>query len=298
MMRITAFAAGLAAAVVLSLPAQAATDWAKVGEALGKVGSVQPGGVYRVGLGRSDLKVTVDGVAVKPSLALGSWVAFQEMGDHAMVMGDLVLTGDEVHPVMAALVEGGINVTAVHNHLLRGSPMTFYMHIDGQGDPVKLAAAIHKGLALSATPMGAAPPAAAPPPLDMDVAGFETALGGYKGTPNGGVLQFTIPRKAAPSAHGMAVPPSMGSGEAINVQPTGGGKVAVTGDFVMTSEEVRPVMQALLAGGIEVTALHNHMLDDQPHLFFMHFWANDDQAKLAKALRAGLDHVAIAPPGK
>jgi hypothetical protein len=286
---------GFGAAALLALPAQAATDWAAVGKALGKDGAVQAGGVYRVGLPRSDLKVTLDGVAIKPALALGSWVAFREMGAQAMVMGDLVLTHDEVNPVMKALEDNGIEITALHNHLLRSSPATMYMHVDGHGDAVKLATALHQALALSKTPMGASPPPASPaPPLDLDTAKLDQALGA-KGTVNGGVYQFTIPRGDAPKSDGMAIPTAMGSGIAINFQPTGGGKAAITGDFVLIANEVNPVIRALEAGGIEVTAVHNHMLDDQPRLFFMHFWANDDAQKLAAGLHTALSHVKVKP---
>lgn len=283
------------AAVALASSAQAATDWAAVGKALGKTGSLQAGDVYRVGLPRSDLKVTLDGVAIKPALALGSWVAFREMGDQSMVMGDLVLTHDEVNPVMKVLEANGIEITALHNHLLRSSPATMYLHIDGHGDAVRLATALHLALALSKTPLGPAPPAPAAAPLALDTAALDRTLGA-KGAANSGVYQFSIPRAEAPKSDGMALPPAMGSAIAINFQPTGGGKAAITGDFVLIADEVNPVIRALQASGIEVTAIHNHMLDDEPRLFFMHFWANDDAAKLAKGLRAALDHVAIVRP--
>jgi hypothetical protein len=255
-----------------------------------------PGGVYRVGLPRSDLKVTLDGAEVKPALALGSWLAFQNIGEHqAMVMGDLVLTAEEVSPVMNKLVEGGIDITALHNHLLRSSPATLYMHVRGHGDPVKLATTLHIALAESKTPFqaaasGTAQPAAAQ--IDLDTAAIDQRLGA-KGVINGGVYQFNIPRAEAIADDGMAVPISMGTAIAINFQPTGGGKAAVTGDFVLVAKEVNPVLKELLGHGIEMTALHSHMLDDQPRLFFMHFWANDDAQKLAKGLRAALDKVNI-----
>ena len=286
---------GLALAATLAWPVHAATDWTAVGKALGKEGSVQAGGVYRVGLPRSDLKVTLDGVAIKPALALGSWLAFRDMGDHAMVMGDLVLTQDEVNPVMKVLEENGVEITALHNHLLRASPATMYMHVDGHGDAVKLASVLHMALAQSKTPFGApsTAPAAPAAPLDLDTAKIDEALGA-KGTTNGGVYQFSIPRAQPPMSDGMPIPPSMGSAIAINFQPTGGGKAAITGDFVLTADEVNPVIRALRSGGIEVTALHNHMLDDEPRQFFMHFWANDDAQKLAKGLRTALDQVKIA----
>jgi hypothetical protein len=275
--------------------AVAADDWqAQVGEALGKNGTAAPGGVYRVGLPRTDLKVTLDGVELKPGFALGGWLAFERMGDQGMVMGDLVLTENEVNPVMTKLAVGGIDVTALHNHLLRNQPFTMYMHVLGHGDPVKLAAALHAALAESKTPLSAAPAAAAaPPPIDLDTTAIDQILGA-KGTNNGGVYQFSVPRAEPIKDNGMDVPPPMGSAIAINFQPTGGGKAAITGDFVLIAKEVNPVLRALRDHGIEVTAIHNHMLDDQPHLYFMHFWANDDARKLAEGLKAALAQINIA----
>src|SRR5689334_2654763 len=273
--------------------AVAADDWhAQVGEALGKAGAAAPGGIYRVGLPRTDLKVTLDGVELKPGFALGGWLAFEKMGDQGMVMGDLVLTMDEVAPVMTKLAAGGIEMTALHNHLLRNQPFTMYMHIQGNGDPVQLAAVLHAALAESKTPLSAAPAAVASP-IDFDTAAVDQTLGA-KGTNNGGVYQFSIPRAEPIKDDGMDVPPSMGSANAMNFQPTGGGKAAITGDFVLIAKEVNPVLRALRDHGIEVTAIHNHMLDDQPHLFFMHFWANDDARKLAEGLKAALAQINIA----
>jgi hypothetical protein len=292
--RLTTAAALTALTAMLALaPAHANPNWDSVGEALGKKGAELPGGVYRVGLPRSDLKVTLDGVAIKPALALGSWLAFQAMGDNAMVMGDLVLTQDEVSPVMKRLVEGGIEITALHNHLLRAEPMTMYMHVEGHGDPVKMAGELHAALALSKTPLGQSGGGGAAQTVDLDTAALDKALG-HAGKANGGVYQFSISRAESPTDGGMAVPTSMGTAIAINFQPTGDGKAAITGDFVLIASEVNPVLQALRENGIEVTAIHNHMLNDQPRLFFMHFWANDDAGKLARGLKAALDKVNLA----
>jgi hypothetical protein len=266
---------------------------AQVGQALGKTGSAAPGGVYRVGLPRTDLKVTLDGVALRAGFALGGYLAFEKMGDQGMVMGDLVLTMDEVAPVMTKLAAGSIDVTALHNHLLRNQPFTMYMHVLGHGDPVKLAAALHTALAESKTPLVAAPTPIEPPEIDFDTAAVDQALGA-KGTNNGGVYQFGIPRAEPIKDGGMDIPTVMGLANAINFQATGGGKAAITGDFVLIATEVNPVLKALRDHGIEVTAIHNHMLDDQPHLFFLHFWANDDAKKLAEGLKAALVHVNVA----
>ena len=264
-----------------------AADWAAVAAALGKEGTEQPSGIYRVGLPRTDLSVSVDGVAIKPSLALGGWLAFQPVGtEDAMVMGDLVLTETEILPVMQELTGAGIAVTALHNHVLRAEPPTMYMHVSGHGNAVTLARSLGAGIGASAIPMESGP-ASEPPPLDLDVAAIDAAMGA-EGKNNGGVLQYSIPRSET-IQEGMEVPPGLGLGIAINFQPTGGGRAAITGDYVLLPEEVDPVMKALLASGIEITALHSHMLDEEPRLFFMHFWANDDATRLAAGLRAGLD---------
>ena len=288
------FAAAISATALAADP-----EWMNaVGEALGKTGSAMPGGVYRVGLPRSDLKVQLDGVEIKPALALGSWLAFKKMGNQGMVMGDLVLLASEVTPVMTKLEESGIEVTALHNHLLRNEPFTMYMHVLGHGDPVKLATALHAALVESKTPMGTAPGYSAPSSssIDLDTATIDKALG-HKGKVNGGVYQFNIPRAEPIKDGGMEVPTSMGSANAINFQPTAPGKAAITGDFVLIGKEVNPVIKALRANGIEVTAVHNHMLNDQPRLFFLHFWANDDVSKLANGLKEALAHVNTAKEG-
>jgi biotin operon repressor len=214
------------------------------------------------------------------------------MGHDAMVMGDLVLTENEIQPVMKKLQDGGLEITALHNHLLRAQPATFYMHVQGHGEPVALARSIHDAIVLSKTPLGNTPPAASQQ-VDLDTAMIDQVLGAH-GQVAGGVYQIGIPRADTIKAHGMAIPAPMGSAEAINFQSTGGSKAAITGDFVLTAAEVTPVMRTLRENGIDVTALHNHMLDDQPRVFFMHFWANDDTAKLARGLKAALDKVNVA----
>ena len=267
-------------------------DWQKVDATLGRKANVTAD-VHRYGFPRSDLTVTLDGVSIKPALALGSWVAFKPMHGEVMVMGDLVLLETEINPVMAKLIEGGLDITAIHNHLLRANPATFYMHVGGHGDPARMAAAIHDALAVSKTPL--APPATvgAAPSIDLDTAQLDQLIG-VKGQANGGVYQFNVPRRDPITEGGMAMTPvgPMGVAIAINFQPTGGGKAAITGDFVLTGDEVNPVIKALRSNGIDVTAVHSHMLDEQPRLFFMHFWANDDALKLARGLRAALDKTA------
>src|SRR6202040_106001 len=267
-------------------------DWQKVDDAFGRKPTVS-GDVHRYGFPRTDLTVMLDGVTIKPALALGGWVAFKPMHGEAMAMGDLVLLETEINPVMLKLIEGGLEITAVHNPLLRASPATFYMHVGGHGDPAKMAAVIRDALGASRTPL-ATPAAAVPPPaVDLDTAQLDQLIGA-KGQPNGGVYQFNVPRRDPIMEGGMQIAPvgPMGVAIAINFQPTGGGKAAITGDFVLSGDEVNPVIKALRSNGIDVTAVHSHMLDEQPRLFFMHFWANDDAIKLARGLRAALDKTA------
>jgi biotin operon repressor len=285
-----------AGAVLASATAAGAQDidWEKVDAALGRKGAASAD-VHRYGFPRSDLTVTLDGVTIKPALALGGWVAFKPMHGEVMVMGDLVLLETEVNPVMAKLIENGIEITAVHNHLLRANPAPFYLHVGGHGDAVKMATAIRTALAESKTPLEAPPAAASAPAVDLDVKQLDEIVGA-KGRQNGGVYQFSVPRRDAISEDGMAITPPgpMGVATGINFQPTGGGKAAITGDFVLAGNEVNPVIKTLRENGIEVTALHSHMLTEEPRLLFMHFWANDDAVKLARGLHAALEKMAIA----
>ena len=269
----------------LVAPVQRAA-WTDVESALGKSGSVQPGNVYKVGFPRSDLAVRIDDVQLKPGLALGSWAAFLQLPDHAMVMGDLVLTETEVNDVISALQAGGIEQTALHNHVLRESPRVMYLHFGGHGDPVALARTLRSALEKTRTPFAAA--TAPPPTIDLPAAELDAILGA-SGKISGGAYQFAIPRAERIIEHGTEIPPAAGMATAINFQPTGNGRAAISGDFVLLSSEVNPVIRELRAGGIDVTALHSHMLDEEPRFFFMHFWANDDALELARTLRGAVD---------
>ncbi len=288
----------LATALLSASPASAAPDWARVDNALGRSGAEQPDGVRRYSFPRSDLTVTLDGVQIRPALALGSWLAFRPAGDEAMLMGDLVLLEAEVNPVMSRLLESGLTVTALHNHLLRSSPATIYMHVNGNGDPARLAAAVRSALSLSATPLAAPSASPAPQPAESGEAAALNRIMGAEGKANGGVYQFSIPRRERITDAGMAVPPSMGLATAINFQPTGSGRAVATGDFVLTAAEVTPVLRSLRANGIDVTALHNHLGQEQPRLFFMHFWGNGDATALARGLKQALDLTAVRVAGR
>jgi hypothetical protein len=237
---------------------------------------------------RGDLKVTAAGVAIKPAFALGSWIAMKAHGSGVVAMGDLVLTDTELAKVIAKLQEGGIEQTAIHHHIIGETPRVLYVHVHGHGDPVAIATAVRAALALTGTPTPAALAAPAAPPSGIDTTAITTALG-FPGRVTGGVWQVSVPRAETITSDGFEIPPSMGLGTAINFQPTGNGKAAITGDFVLLATEVNPVIKSLAEHHITVTSLHNHLLDENPRLFFMHFWANDDAATLAKGLKAALD---------
>ena len=279
-------------------------DWKAVDAALGRRGAEQPGNVRRYGMPRADLRVTVQGVQVKPGFALGSWLAMTPHGDGVMAMGDLVLREEELSPVIDALQAGGIQQTAIHHHLVREQPRVLYVHVHATGDPVNLAQTVRSALARTGTPpeapaaapaqagqgdaAGAGRPGGAGAALGIDTAGITRALG-HSGRVTGGVYQVSVPRAETIRDGGMEVPASMGLATAINFQSTGGGKAAITGDYVMLGSEVNAVIRALRANGIELVSLHNHALGEEPRLFFGHFWANADAVTLARGLRAGLD---------
>src|SRR5580765_2259864 len=276
---------------VIGMPASApavSPDWKAVEPAPVKKGQLQAGDVFRVGMPRADLAVTVKGVPVKPGFALGSYAAFKQIGSQAMVMGDLVLLDQEVPPVMSGLFAGGLEVTAVHNHLNEMSPHVMYMHYEGHGDAVQLAKALRQALSASGTPFGASAPSAPATAPGLDPKQIEQALGRVGRDIGGGVFQVTVPRAEAITEMGHPLLPAMGVTTVLNFQPTADGKAAITGDFVLLDKEVNAVARTLREHGIDVTALHNHGLMDTPRLFYMHFWATDDAATLARGLRAAL----------
>ena len=285
--------AGSAGAQSAPTASQTARYWKPVEDALGRKGTPNPGGVLKFSFPRNDLRVVLSGVILKPALALGTWVAFKRIGDHVMVMGDLVLLDTEVESVMGSLQQNGVEQTALHNHLLRESPRVMYMHIRAIGNAVRIAKAVRTALEFTQTPLAPARTApavatAAPAALDLDTAGIAKVMG-VRGKVNGGVYQLTFPRLEKIRQEKMDIPPAMGIATAINFQSTGAGKAVVTGDFVLLGREVNPVIWALGENGIEVTAIHSHMIGEEPRLFFMHFWANDDVGKLARGLKAALD---------
>jgi hypothetical protein len=276
---------GLFLAATVMAQSAPATDWDAVGKALGRTGKLQ-GGIYKVSFPRSDLKVTIGNTKVQPGLALGSWAAFRMEGNDGVCDGDLVLTTTEVNGVVDALQKNGLDVTAIHNHLLGETPRVMYVHFFGKGDVAKLAQGLHAALATTRTPMGPAP---APQPADL---GFDQkkveAILGKAGQANGKVLAFSFARPHPIAMRGSELPPAMGMATGINFQQSPKG-VAATGDFVVDANQVNPVIKALRAGNIEVTATHNHLLEGQPETVFIHFWAEGPADQVATELKAAVD---------
>ena len=265
-------------------------DTSKVDSILGRSGT-KMGDIYKVGFPRSDLHVTLDGIVLRPGLALGSWGAFAGTNSDAMVMGDLVLLEGEVNLVMVKLREAGFEITAIHNHLLNERPHVMYMHYMGHGTLENLAKSLRSALEASKTPFGK--PAARPNPTETSPAFVKITeeVLGRKGSFNNGVLGFGIPRAGIVTHKGRIIPPSLGVAEAINFQEAGKDRVATAGDFVLTADEVTPVISALEAHNIQVTALHNHMLDETPRLFFMHFWGTGEARSVAEGIKAALARI-------
>lgn len=286
--------------VMLALPLLAApraaraqgAGWDASDKVFGFAGKDLPGDVHRYGWPRADLHVTVGGVAVQPGLALGAWAAFKKtgMGDEADTMGDLVLLESEVEPVLGELQSGGFEILAIHNHLLGETPHVLYIHFHGHGDPAGLAKTLKAALAKTKTPPPGKAPAKPTAEQEKTFEKLQQALG-QKGTMAGTVLQVGVARAEPIKDGGMEVLPSMGMNNPMNFQ-TVGARIATTGDFVLIADEVNPVLRELHAHGIQVTALHSHMLRDTPRLFFMHFWGVGTPEKIGEGLKAALAKVA------
>ena len=272
--------------------------WAPVDRILDQTGKDLPGGVHRFAWPRTDLRVAVRGVAIEPALALGSWAAFQATGngDEAVAMGDLVLLASEVNPAVAELQSNGIEILAIHNHLFEEVPRLMYVHFHARGEASALAGGLKAALGKSHTPQAAAAPKSQTRLPEADQSAFEkiqTVLG-RRGAFSGRVLQVGVPRAGRIEESGMEVPPSMGTATALSFQMAGS-RVATTGDFVLVADEVNPVVRELQAHGILVTALHSHMLREEPRLFFLHFWGVGPPEKIAEGLKEALSKVATRP---
>jgi len=267
------------ALLLVTRTASSEAPWDAVDKALGQTGKTLPGDVHRYGWPRRDLEVTMGGVRVEPALALGSWGGFR--------------VASEVSPVIRALQAGGVDVLAVHNHLSGETPEVVYVHFGGHGQPEAIAKALRSALEATKTPLSA--PAGAPAePSAADKAALDKVqeVLGREGSMAGRVLQVGVPRAAKIEEDGVEVPPSQGMANSMNFQAVGS-RVATTGDFVLIADEVNPVIRELEAHGIQVTALHSHMLRESPRLFFMHFWGLDDPARIGAGLKAALGKVAV-----
>ena len=269
-------------------PATGGLDTAAITRALGRTGAMQPDGVvYKVPAPRGDLKVTVNGIPIKTGLALGSWMAFRKAGTAAVAHGDLVLLDREVNGVISALQQGGMEITAIHNHVLGESPSVLYVHFWGHGPEAQLAQTLATVLGKTGTP-AATTPAAPPDATPFTGADALQAALGRKGAMANGVLAVAVPRPEKISMMGVELPPSMGMATALNFQATDDGRIAGTGDFVMTGDEVNKVARALRDHDIDITALHSHMIDGTPVLYFMHFWVVGAPDKVGAGLKAAL----------
>ena len=284
----------VAGSVATVAPAQE-LDWASVEAAMGRPAVVQGSNVRRFSFPRSDLRVTVGPVSLRPGLALGGWVAFAPHDGQATMMGDLVLTAEELSPVLNELQRSGIEQTAIHHHLVGESPRVLYVHVHGHGDPVKLAQGIRAAVGRTGTPPPSPP--AAIPAMTLDTTAIAGILG-RSGRSAGGVYQVGVPRQETFGQGEVEIPSALGLGTVINFQPTEAGSAAITGDFVLLGSEVNPVIRALGEHGIRTTSLHNHLLNETPRLFFLHFWAHADAVRLARGLRAALDLTNSAPPAR
>jgi uncharacterized protein DUF1259 len=297
--RLLRLTASLAALLSLSRAPRAmaqVSDWKAVETAIGRPAVTQPGDVHRFNFPRTDLQVVVGSLKLKPAFALGGWVAFAPRSNETVAMGDLVLTTEELSPVIRRLQQGGIEQTAIHHHLVGEAPRLLYVHIHGHGDPLRLAETIQAAVALTRIPPPV-PAATSSEPFPLDTAAIARTLGA-SGRINGGVYQVSVPRAETIREGDFEIPPALGLGTAINFQPAEAGSAAITGDFVLLGDEVNPVIRALLDNGIEPTSLHNHLLQEQPRLFFLHFWARADALKLARGLRAALDQTNSKRPAQ
>ena len=292
---ITAAAALAASICVAARPVVAQPDWRHaVEQSLGH-GEAKEHQVFEIEAPRSDLKIERAGLRLDPGLDFTDELRFMPAPGGALVMGEIILTADEANPVISRLESRGFQVAAVHKHILDLSPRLVWVHFNATGEPSRLAQSIRYALAASKTPLPAKAGAPSGKSPGLDSARIEQALG-RKGKPKDGLLTFSIPVDASVSMDGVKLPSDMGMSIELNFQPLGGGRAAVTGEFPLTADKVNPVLRALQDHGLQVQAVHNHMLTEQPRMFFVHFWAEDEATAIAQSLRAAVD-LASSRPG-
>ncbi|WP_394845442.1 DUF1259 domain-containing protein [Pendulispora brunnea] len=278
--------------VVTETTGATAHDYSSVARVFGKQGKPFPGGLYKFEFPRTDLKLTVRGLELSSSLThTTSFIFYPMKNDQVMVMADFVATETEAQAVMSKLSGTSVKMAAMHKHLLSEEPRVLWIHLMANGDQAEIARLVHGALAQTGA-LGAAPPK--PVEHTVDTAKLDQILGGT-GVMDAGVRHYLFPRKESMKMHGMPVPSTFGAMASLRFQPTGEGKAAINGDFAMLADEVQGVVDTLRAHGIEIAELHHHDLWDEPRLFYLHFWANDDAVKLARALRAALDKTNVGP---
>ncbi len=265
--------------IVLGLTGAYAVDTTEVEKILGVTGQTQEG-VTVFSFPRSDIKVVIDGEPVPTALGFGSWTAWKAMGDEFMVMGDLVLLEREINPVISALAEANISVTAIHNHFIGEEPRVMYMHVGGMGTASILAKGIRNALDKTATPKTPAPASASP--LTLDTKRIEQVIG-HRGKAGGGVFKIVLGRQGV-TMDGVELTASMGLNTWAAFIGTNE-RAHVAGDVAMTAGEVNKVIRELRKGGISIAAVHNHMLDEEPHIFFLHYWGTGSAERLAETVR-------------
>lgn len=264
---------------------QLGAPWDSVGRILRTSGTAT-GGYYRYGWPRRDITLRIGDVTVAPAVALGAWAGFSGDPADATMMGDLVLTRDELKPVLAELARQQIAVTAIHNHVV-GEPQITYVHFHGLGKALDLAPRLDRVLALTGTPRPVT--TAPPPPVTIDTALVFRTLG-LSGRAQGAVAQVsTVLVPGTVTMHGRTVTPALGYGTPINIQAVGPDRAVATGDFTVLADKVAPVFEALTAHGITATALHSHLVGEEPKIYYMHFWADGPLADVLRGLRAALD---------
>ncbi|MFI5252422.1 MAG: DUF1259 domain-containing protein [Bacteroidota bacterium] len=263
----------------------APTTWSQIEKLFQKKGATQ-GDMFKITFPRTDLDVTMESIKISPDLALTTWLVFKPAGKSAVMMGDLVILDSEVPRVELMLDSAGIAVTGMHNHIIGESPEIIYMHIMATGDAVKLAGTMKNIFAATGTPIGET---ATRTSKYFDWSPVDSIMG-TKGTVKGDVVQYGIPLKEKVMDNGMEITPYMGLTTSVNFQ-IDGSNAAVTGDFVLLSRDVQAVMHTLLSYDIPVTAIHNHLMNESPKIYFLHFWGYDEPVHLANGIHAALDAI-------
>ena len=277
--------------VILHAQTQLTAPWDSVGKILGTSGTLAAG-YYRYGWPRRDITLRIGDVTVAPALALGAWAGFAGQPNATTMMGDLVLLPDEVRPVLAELAHQRIGVTAIHNHVL-GDPPVIYVHFHGEGEALDLATRFDRVLARTKTPR---PVTAAPPqPVTIDTTTIFATLG-LRGRAQGNIAQLSTVLVSKPvTLRRRSVNPGLAYGTPINIQMLDSARAVATGDFSITGDRVTPVLNALVAHGISPTALHSHLIGDEPKIYYMHFWADGTLPDVLSGLRAALDAARASP---